>query len=196
MSDNSLYGVDPVNGRSKWNILDHTGPSSYVVGGETIGQSVYGGPNTYGLASYDAVIPAGESISGNYQAQTNYVGKGVRSQVKLKWKYTAGAGNGVVAVIQATAGIGMTPGTYALSFTNTGTNGSGAAGTITVTATAITNVTITDPGTGYTAAPAVSAATGGTPVVLTAQIGNIAGREVAAGVNLSAETIRLLAIGG
>ena len=57
MPDTALYGVDPVNGRSKWNILDHTGPASYSLGGETYGQSAYGGPNTVGLNGYQAAMP-------------------------------------------------------------------------------------------------------------------------------------------
>lgn len=189
MPNTSLFGVDPINGRSKWNILDHTGPTSYVVGGETFGQSVFGGPNIFGLSGFQAVIPCGQSVSGNYRTETNYGGTGVRSSVKLKWLYSGAQGTGVVAVT-GTGGSGMTPGTYTLTF------GSGAAaGTITVTASAITNVTITNPGV-YTVPPTVSAATGGTPPTLTAVLGSVAGMEVAAGTNLSGETVRLLPIGG
>jgi hypothetical protein len=192
MPNTSLFGVDPINGRSKWNILDHTGPTSYATGGETFGQSVYGGPNIFGLSGFQAVIPCGESISGNYNVVANYGGTGVRSSIKLKWKYSSSAGQGVVAVTQGTAGSGMTAGTYPLTF------GSGAAaGTITVTATAITNVTITNPGVYASGvAPTVSAATGGTPPVLVAVLGSLNGTEVPAGTNLSGETVRLLPIGG
>jgi hypothetical protein len=173
-------------------IDDHTGPTSYATGGEVLGQGAYGGPNIFGLAGFYAVIPCGESVSGNYQVVTNYGGTGVRSSVKLKWKYTGTSGEGVVNVTQTTAGSGMTAGTYPLSF------GSGsAAGTITVTASAITNVTITNPGV-YTGgvAPTVTAATGGTPPVLAAVLGSLTGTEVPSGTNLSAETVRLLSLGG
>lgn len=199
MSDTALFGVDPVNGRSKWNILDHTGPTSYTTGGETWPlQSVYGGPNSAGLSGVQAVIPCGESISGNYVVRANYGGTGVRTSIKLKWLYSGGQGSGVTSVVQNAAGTGMTPGTYPLTFTNTGTNGSGAAGTVTVTATAVTNVVITNPGSGYTSAPtvAIGGTPGGTPATLTASIGPVGGLEVASGTNLSAETVRLLPIGG
>lgn len=193
MPNTSLFGVDPVNGRSKWNILDHTGPTSYVVGGETLGQSVYGGPNIFGLSGFQAVIPCGLSISGNYAVQALYGGAGVRSSIKLKWLY-AGNQQGVDGVYASAAGSGMTPGTYALSFSGGG--GSGAAGTITVTASADTLIVITSGGSGYTSLPTVSAATGGTPPTLVATLGFVNGSEVPSGTNLSGETVRLLPIGG
>lgn len=195
MSNTAVVGVEPWGGRTRAVIDDHTGPTSYATGGESLGQNVYGGPNIFGLAGFYAVIPCGESVSGNYTVVTNYGGTGVRTSVKLKWRYSAGAGDGVTSVT-GTGGSGMTAGTYPLSFTNTGTNGSGAAGTITVSTSAITNVVITNPGTGYTSPPTVSAATGGTPPALTAQIGDISGEEVASGTNLSGETVRLLSLGG
>jgi hypothetical protein len=78
----------------------------------------------------------------------------------------------LLSIVQVTAGTGMTPGTYALTIGAPPTGGTQAVGTVTVTATAVTSFSITNPGSGYIAPPAVSAATGGTPVVLAATIGN------------------------
>ncbi len=194
MPNTTVVGVEPWGGRTRATVQDHTGPASYSTGGETLGQSVYGGPNVFGLAGFYAVLPAGPSISGNYQVQTIYGGLGVRSSVNLKWLYTGNAGaTGVIAVGES-GGSGMTPGTYPLSFSGGG--GSGAAGTITVTSGAVTAINLTSPGSGYTSAPTVSAATGGTPPTLTASIGSNAGGEVAAETNLSAEAVVLVALGG
>jgi hypothetical protein len=190
---NSVIGVDPVSGRSKWAFFDHYGPTSYVAGGEPLSQSVYGGPNPFGLANY-TYVSGGLTNSGNYRVDTLYGGTGNRTKVFLKWSF-AGNQQGVNSVTSS-GGSGMTAGTYALTFTNTGTGGSGAAGTITVTTSAVTAIVITSPGSGYFAAPTVSAATGGTPPTLTATVGAAEGGEVAAGTNLSAETIRIMAIGG
>lgn len=78
----------------------------------------------------------------------------------------------VLTVFQVTAGVGMTPGTYTLTIGAPPTGGTQATGTITVTATTVTSYSITNPGAGYIAPPTVSAATGGTPVVLASTIGN------------------------
>lgn len=78
----------------------------------------------------------------------------------------------VTAINQVTAGSGMTPGTYSLTIGAPPTGGTQAVGTITVTATAITSYSITNPGSGYIAPPTVSAATGGTAVILASTIGN------------------------
>lgn len=88
----------------------------------------------------------------------------------LSYSQPQGLG-GVKSVFQVTAGTGMTPGTYSLTIGAPPAGGTQAVGTITVTATAITSVSITNPGSGYIAPPTVSAATGGTPVVLASTIG-------------------------
>ena len=193
MPDTPVVGVEPWGGRTRAIIVEHTGPASYVQGGESWPQqSVYGGPNSLGLSGINWTSSA-LSYSGNYRADPVYGGGGTRQNSKLKWTYSGAAGNGVVEV-SGTGGSGMTAGTYALSFSGGG--GSGAAGTITVATGSITSITITNPGTGYTSAPTVSAATGGTPPTLTALIGGVGGQEVAAGTNLSGETVRLLELGG
>lgn len=58
------------------------------------------------------------------------------------------------------AGSYATDGTYNLVFTNTGTNGSNAAGTYTVSGGIVTEITLTNPGTGYTSAPTVALTSG------------------------------------
>ena len=190
---NSVIGVDPVSGRSKWTFLDHYGPTSYVAGGEPLSQSVYGGPNPFGLSGY-TYVSGGLTNSGNYRVDTLYGGVGNRTKVFLKWSF--GGNQQGVNSVTSSGGSGMTAGTYPLVFTNTGTGGSGAAGTITVSTSAVLSITITSPGSGYFAAPTVAAVTGGTPPTLTATVGSAEGGEVPAGTNLSAETIRIKAIGG
>jgi len=75
--------------------------------------------------------------------------------------------NGVIGVT-GTGGTGMTVGTYPLAFSGGG--GSGAAGTLTVLTATTFSAIITASGQGYTTAPTVTAATGGTPPTLTAAI--------------------------
>lgn len=171
---------------------DHTGPASYTSGGETLGQiNNMTGVTILGLGSLDAVHAVNLSVSGNYEVKTQPTGTGERKTFKLLW-YFASAASGVTGVTSS-GGSGMTAGTYALSFSGGG--GSGAAGTITVTTSAVTNITITNPGSGYATPPTVSAATGGTPPTLTATIGGTSGTQVPSGTNLSGETVRLSYIG-
>jgi hypothetical protein len=76
---------------------------------------------------------------------------------------------GQVSGVTGTGGTGMTPGTYSLSFSGGG-GGSGAAGLIDVLTATTYVISVSNPGTGYTSAPTVTAATGGTPPALTATI--------------------------
>ena len=191
MGNTAVAGVEPWGGRSRATILDHTGPTSYATGGETLGQSAFGGPNVLGLSGFYKV-DGGLTVSGNYRVDALYGGTGPRAAIKLKWTY---AGNNMgVDGVSSSGGSAMTAGTYALSFSGGG--GTGAAGTVTVSTSAVTAITITSTGSGYTSIPTVSAATGGTPPTLTATIGVNIGGEVAPTTNLSGETVRLLAIGG
>jgi hypothetical protein len=192
MANNVVVGVDAWGGRTKSVTMDHSGPASYTLGGEVLGQAKGGGPNVFGLAGFYSVIPCGPSLSGNYNVETLYGGTGVRSAVNLRWRY-AGSGTGVIGV-GVFGGSGMTPGTYPLVFSGGG--GTGASGTITVTSSAVTAINLTSPGDGYSSTPTVTAATGGTPPTLQATIGGNAGGEVAAGTNLLAEVVRLMAQGG
>ena len=174
--------------------VDHTGPASYVTGGETLGViNNMTGISVVGLGSLDMVLGSGSlSDSGNYQVTVQPTGKGVRKTFLLLWYY-AGTNSGVTGVTSSGSPTGMTAGTYALAFSGGG--GSGAAGTITVTATAVTSIVITNPGTGYVTPPSVSAATGGTPPTLTATIGGTAGTQVASATSLTGETVRLGYVG-
>ena len=84
MSNIVVAGVEPWGGRSRAVILDHTGPTSYATGGESLGQSAFGGPNILGLAGFYKV-DGGLTMSGTYRVDCIYGGAGVRSTVKLKW---------------------------------------------------------------------------------------------------------------
>lgn len=77
---------DPVGGRSKLQIIDHTGPASYVTGGETFPQqNVYGGPNSIGLAGV-LWCSGGFTESGNFYVVPICGGAGkVRGTITLKW---------------------------------------------------------------------------------------------------------------
>lgn len=185
---------DVWGGRSRAVPVDHQGPASYVAGGEVFPtQSVYGGPNSLGLAGV-LWCSGGTTESGNYDVVPIFGGGGkIAGTIKLKWQISGGAGNGVTSVT-GSGGSGMTVAPVALAFSGGG--GSGAAGTLTVLTATTFSIKITNPGSGYTSAPTVTAATGGTPPTLTATIGGVAGLEVPAATNLSAEVIRLLVIGG
>ena len=87
----------------------------------------------------------------------------------------------------------MTVGTFALSIAAPPTGGVQAVGNIQVLTATTYTITITNPGSGYTSAPTTTAATGGTPPTLTAHL-SVAGAEVAAGANLSAELIQFGAV--
>jgi hypothetical protein len=77
---------DPVGGRSKLQIVDHIGPASYTTGGETFPQqSVYGGPNSIGLAG-NLWVNGGISENGTYFVVPVFGGGGkVSGTIKLKW---------------------------------------------------------------------------------------------------------------
>lgn len=193
MADTKLNDYPARLGDKQWVIVDHTGPASYTTGGETLGNAnAFTGVSAQGLGSIDAVLPgAGVSVSGNYTFAAQPTGAGSRKTWNLLWYYAAAA-SGVTGVTSS-GGSGMTAGTYALAFSGGG--GSGAAGTITVTTSAVTNITVTNPGSGYATPPAVTAATGGTPPTLTATIGGTAGTQVSSTTNLSAETVRIGYVG-
>lgn len=92
MPNTTLQGLqaEPVSGRVKWTFLDHTGPASYVTGGETFPtQSAFGGPNNAGLASVYFIAPTW-SQSGTYFIVPQYAGPGgVRGTCQLLWFVTA-----------------------------------------------------------------------------------------------------------
>lgn len=77
---------DPVGGRSKLQIIDHTGPAVYATGGEVFPQqSVLGGPNSIGLSGV-LYCSGGFSESGNFYVVPVFGGGGkVGGTIKLKW---------------------------------------------------------------------------------------------------------------
>ena len=82
---------DPIGGRSKLQIVDHTGPANYTAGGEVFPQqSVFGGPNSLGLSGI-LWCHGGPSESGNFYVVPVFGGKGqVKGTIKLKWFTSAG----------------------------------------------------------------------------------------------------------
>ncbi len=176
---------DLIGRRQAWSGYGN-GPASYVTGGDPITLPGY-------KTNIDSIGGGVSSVSGNYTVVPIPSSIGPRPTWKLKWLY-AGNQQGVDGVAQTVAGTGMTPGTYALTFTGGG--GSGAAGTVTVSATAATNITLTSYGSGYLVAPSVSAATGGTPLTLAATVGTVNGGEVSSTTNLSAEQVVIGGLGG
>lgn len=82
--------IDPVGGRSKLGILDHTGPASYITGGETFpAQSSFGGPNSLGLSGLN-FVSSGHTESGTYYVVPVFGGKGaIKGTIKLVWYVTA-----------------------------------------------------------------------------------------------------------
>ncbi len=189
MANNPISGFPDVwGGRSHATIVEHTGPTSYVPGGDPLSQGVFGGPNVLGLSGF-YWTSTGISYSGLYVVAAAYGGRGVRQRIFLKWMYT-GASQGVDGVT-GTGGSGMNVGTYPLVF-----SAGNATGTLTVLTATTFSIQMTSPGSGYNAVPTVTAATGGTPPTLTVTVGSNSGGEVVAGTNLSAETVRVLVVGG
>lgn len=187
MGNQAVKGYTDVVGKHGLWIGDHTGPASYVTGGETLTAQYFG------LRSLDMVNTM-RANSGVYSAATLSpagIAGAITQTIKMIWQF---ATTGSVASVTVSGGTGMTPGTYALAFSGGG--GTGATGTLTVlTATTTSTPVITNPGSGYTSAPTVTAATGGTPPTLTAVL-STAGQQVGPGANLSAIGVRMIAIGG
>jgi hypothetical protein len=174
-------------------LLYGTGPASYA---PSTGDPVYNAASNEYIDFPMSVL----SLSGNYEARffptsagvgSAFIRAGAPSPSQSGWNaryfFTNINGGSGVGSVTNSGGSGMTAGTYALSFSGGG--GSGAAGTITVSTSAVTATVITNPGTGYTSAPTVSAATGGTPPTLTSHL-SVAGAEVAAGANLTGESFQ------
>lgn len=191
MGNQSVPGYTDVFGKHGAWIGDHTGPSSYAIGGESVAASVFGG-----LRSLDILLPESISNSGNYEVKSVAAGKAgaVKQTGTLKWFYASGIGVNSVAI--ATAGSGQTNGTYTITDTGTNFTGTAAQVSITIAGGLITKATVINPGSGYTGAPTFTVAEGGTPGTLTGTVGSASGVEVTAATNLSGETVRVLAIGG
>ena len=190
MGNSTVKGYTDVWGKHGATIADHTGPASYAAAGDVVTAQ------SFGLRSVDFIAPAGLSASGTYQPV--YISPttkgGVKATGTILWYYAPGAG--VVSVAIASAGTGQTNGTTTV--TDSGTNFSGRAArvSITIAGGAITKATIIDPGSGYFGAATFTVAQGGTPGTLSSTVGAASDVPVVAGTNLSAESVRLLVIGG
>lgn len=100
MADKQL-GLYPA-GQAKLIPVDHTGPASYVQGGETLGAiNNQTGISTLGLAVIDIVIAVDSTISGNYGLVVKPVGVGEQKTFKLIW---VTATNGILSSTEVTAG--------------------------------------------------------------------------------------------
>src|SRR6185369_415942 len=79
-------------GQGKAIPVDHTGPTSYTTGGETLGSANnQTGVTLQGLATIDAVLVMGLAVSGSYWVLAQPVGNGEAKTFKLLW-FTATAG--------------------------------------------------------------------------------------------------------
>lgn len=74
-------------GQGKAIPVDHAGPASYdATNGDVIGQANnQTGMTVQGLAVLDGVLGGGLSISGNYWAQVQPLGKGEQKEFTLRW---------------------------------------------------------------------------------------------------------------
>ena len=193
---------DAVGGRSRIWAGDHTGPLSYVTGGETIAASAGGALQNSttsiitGLSSLNFIIAEQFTASGNYEVSSisPTTGGGIKQTTKLKWFYAPA--QGVNSILIATAGSGQTNGTYTI--TDSGTNFSGLAARvqIVIAGGAVTKAAILFPGTGYTGAATFTVSAGGSAGTLSSTYGAASGIEAASGANLSTESVRLFAVGG
>ena len=152
--NNIITNVSPLpSGLSTGMAISGTGiPSNAII------TAISGSTITIGtITGYTSLIPSGGTTFTSGTPVTNGV---------ISISYGNGSG---------TTALGMTPGTYPLTFTPTN-GGSGAAGTLTVITPGAANApaqmsfVLTASGSGYITPPLVSAPTGGTPPTLTANI--------------------------
>jgi hypothetical protein len=104
MSDTAVSGYPDIFGKHGVWVGDHTGPASYVTGGETIGApNAFGGANRYGLRSVDLVVAEQFSHSGNYAVEVlSPVGSGGSANSRvLRWSYNPPGAIGVPLTLGA-----------------------------------------------------------------------------------------------
>lgn len=187
MSDTKLANYPARLGDVQLQMCDHTGPTSYAVGGETLGTlNNMTGIAVLGLGSIDGIWGSGSySISGNYWVQAVLLGKGSRKTWKLVWNLQ----NASVAVIP------ITPGASPFAYTAL------AEGLVTVVGGTVSAISITR---GATVVP-TGVTAGSFPVsqgdIVTVTYSVVptsmnfipsgTDTEVNAGTNLSAETVRI-----
>ena len=108
---NTIIGVYP-KGQGKDIVFDHTGPTSYATGGETIGAiNNQTGISFLGLATLDFLDVMATSVSGNYGVIAQPTGTGSRKTIKLIW-VTATAG--IPSTTQVTAAVNLSAETVRL----------------------------------------------------------------------------------
>lgn len=129
MADTKLYDYPARLGDKQLVVVDHTGPSSYSTGGETIGASNnQTGISLLGLSGIDAIIGSGTfSVSGNYIVYAQPSGTGSRKTWSLVWR-TAGTYDTTPVVIS-----GASPFAYTVT----------RAGVVSVSGGTVSSITIT-----------------------------------------------------
>lgn len=187
MADTKLADYPARLGDKQLVMVDHTGPASYTVGGETLGQiNNQTGITAMGLSSLDGIWGSGSySVSGNYWVQAVVTGKGSRKTWKLIWNLQD----------VSTAVIAITPGASPFAYTAL------AEGSVTVAGGTVSAISITR---GATVVP-----TGATAGIFPLSQGDIitvtysvvpttmnfipsgTDSEVNSGSNLSAESVRI-----
>lgn len=185
MGYTSVKGYTDVIGKHGLPCGDLTGPVSYPLGGVAVtAQSL-------GTRTVDFLV-GGLTNSGSYNVVPQFVGTGLRQSAFLRWFASGAVGVGITTLTITGAGTGQTNGITTLA-ANTGT----ATIQVTIAGGLITAVKVLNAGGPYLSAPTFTVAQGGTPGTITTTLG-VAGvvTEVAAGVNLSAETIRVAGVGG
>ena len=195
MNTNYVYPSAQV-GEFRQALLYASGPATYAAAGDPVYNP--------GANEYINVPTSTRTLSGNYNVDFqpaavgyNIVRAGAPSPSQsgwtARWSFVNIGGGSGVASVTGSGGTGMTPGTYPLTIAAPPAGGTQAVGNIQVLTATTYTITITNPGSGYTTAPTTTAATGGTPPTLTSHL-SVAGAEVAAGSNLSAELIQFGAV--
>lgn len=189
MGNTAVKGYTDVWGKHGAAIYDHTGPASYVTGGEKLT------PQSLGLRNIDWVEPMRSASGAIVVIALSPAGNGGNAtSIILQWQFTTTGS--IASVGTGTAGSGMTPGvTVPLVFPAPGAGGVQATGTLTVLTATTFSTIITNPGSGYSGSVVPTVTLAGTAPILTATLSTV-GAQPAAGTNLSGISVRLLAIGG
>lgn len=169
------------------------GPTSYSI---ATGDPVYNpAPGDYIAAPTPTVTVSKRFLVQFFPASAGDIRAGSPSSMQsgwtALWQYSGNLG---VTVVQNAAGSGMTPGAVANLVFAGGTGGSGAAGYVTALSATVIAITVTNPGSGYTAAPtATVTGLGGTQPTFTVAVDPGYG-PVANTTNLSGETLQFGAL--
>ena len=97
MGNTSVKGYVDIWGKHGALPVDHTGPASYVTGGETIKAA------QLGLRSIDFLTHMSWDTTGLYSVKAHFTGTGLRTSVLLQWYNSSGteisAGTNLSAII-------------------------------------------------------------------------------------------------